>query len=85
MDHITRNIQKTTPKCMLYADDIVLVSKTAKERQETLNQWVTQIERHGLRICRSKTEYLEDDYGGIAEMGCETYIENRALQKVDKF
>ncbi|KAL4720059.1 hypothetical protein ACJJTC_012938 [Scirpophaga incertulas] len=49
-------------------NDIVLTSDNAKDLQETLNQWVAQIEDHGLRISRSKTEYLECDYGGTEEV-----------------
>ncbi|XP_050350399.1 uncharacterized protein LOC126773490 [Nymphalis io] len=84
-DYITRDIQKPAPECILYADDIVLVAKNAQNLQETLNRWVTQIENHGLRISRSKTEYFECDYGGSEETGCNIYIDNRALPKVDNF
>lgn len=85
MDYITRDIQSPVPECMLYADDIVLMAKNATELQDSFNQWTTQIEHHGLRISRSKTEYLECDYGGTAETECEIRIDNRALPKVDNF
>lgn len=40
MDLITKNIQASLPWNLLYADDIVLVSKTAEDIQSTLSQWV---------------------------------------------
>ena len=40
---------------MLFADDLVLVSETVEEE---LERWRAVIENKGLRISRSKTEYL---------------------------
>ncbi|KAL0870658.1 hypothetical protein ABMA27_005605 [Loxostege sticticalis] len=70
---------------MLYADDIVLIGKTAPELQETFNTWFTELEKHGLRISRTKTEYMECDLGGTEELNCEIQIENTALPKVERF
>lgn len=58
MDYITRSIQAPTPWCILYADDIVLITKRASELKESLNKWLKEIERHGLHISRTKTEYV---------------------------
>ena len=43
---------------MLFADDLVLVSETVEEVEEELERWRAVIENKGLRISRSKTEYL---------------------------
>ena len=40
---------------MLFTDDLVLVSETVEEE---LERWRAVIENKGLRISRSKTEYL---------------------------
>ncbi|KAL0820815.1 hypothetical protein ABMA28_005493 [Loxostege sticticalis] len=85
MDYITRDLQAEIPWCMLYADDIVLIGKTAPELQETFNTWFTELEKHGLRISRTKTEYMECDLGGTEELNCEIQIENTALPKVERF
>ena len=43
---------------MLFADDLVPVGKTVEEVEEELERWRAVIENKGLRISRSKTEYL---------------------------
>ncbi|KAG7296805.1 hypothetical protein JYU34_020747 [Plutella xylostella] len=85
MDYITREIQGPTPWCILYADDIALISRSASDLQGTFNRWVDEIERHGLRISRTKTEYMECDYGGTDALGCDITIENTPLPKVSQF
>ncbi|XP_063381902.1 uncharacterized protein LOC134668350 [Cydia fagiglandana] len=59
MDYLTRNIPSPLPWTMLYADDIVLTADTATNLQELLNMWTRALEKHGLRVSRSKTEYLK--------------------------
>ncbi|KAI8439845.1 hypothetical protein MSG28_001314 [Choristoneura fumiferana] len=85
MDHITKNIQAEIPWCMLYADDIVLVAKKASELQNTFNTWLRELERHGLRVSRTKTEFMECDFGGSEEIGCDILIDSTALPKVSRF
>ena len=46
------------PWAMQFADDLVLVSETMEEVKEELEIWRVVIENKGLRISRSKTEYL---------------------------
>ena len=43
---------------MLFAEDLVLVSETVEEVEEELERRRAVIENKGLRISRSKTEYL---------------------------
>ena len=43
---------------MLFVDDLVLCENTRKEAEEQLEFWRKAIENNGLRISRSKTEYL---------------------------
>ena len=42
----------------LFADDLGFVSETVEEVEEELERWSAVIENKGLRISRSKTEYL---------------------------
>ncbi|KAI8431531.1 hypothetical protein MSG28_016031 [Choristoneura fumiferana] len=85
MDYITKNIQAEIPWCMLYADDIVLVAKKASELQNTFNTWLRELKRHGLRVSRIKTEFMECDFGGSEEIGCDILIDSTALPKVSRF
>ena len=46
---------------MLFVDDIVLVAKT-KEEAHKLEEWREALEGKGLRISRTKTEYLRCNF-----------------------
>ena len=47
---------------MLFADDIVLVAETMEEANSKLEEWRKALEGKGLRISRTKTEYLRCDF-----------------------
>ena len=49
------NMEKDPPWAMMFADDLVLCATTREEDMET---WRVVFERHGLKISRTKTEYL---------------------------
>ncbi|XP_071731054.1 uncharacterized protein [Rutidosis leptorrhynchoides] len=63
LDELYRGIQENIPWCLIFADDIVLVSKTKDELNRRLEQWREAIEQIGLRISRQKTEYLSCEFG----------------------
>ena len=54
----TENIEKDPPWAMVFADDLVLCAMTREEGEEDLETWRVVFERHGLKISRTKTEYL---------------------------
>ena len=58
MDVLADEARTKSPWAMLFADDLVLVNETAEEVEEELERWRAVIENKGLRISRSKTEYL---------------------------
>ena len=72
MDVLTVNIEKDPPCAMMFADDLVLCAMTREEVEEDLvlcamtreeveedlETWRVVSERHGLKISRTKTEYL---------------------------
>ncbi|XP_063937419.1 uncharacterized protein LOC108194424 [Daucus carota subsp. sativus] len=58
LDVITRNIQAPIPRCMLFADDIVLIAESRNDFNINLERWRTSLEGYELRLCHSKTEYL---------------------------
>ena len=53
---------------MLFVDDIVLVAKT-KEEAHKLEEWREALEGKGLRISRTKTEYLRCNFSGTESIG----------------
>ena len=58
MDVLAEEARTKPPWVMLLSDDLVLVSETAEEVEEEPERWRAIIENKGLRISRSKTEYL---------------------------
>ncbi|XP_047986968.1 uncharacterized protein LOC125226841 [Leguminivora glycinivorella] len=66
MDTLTSDMQEEAPWCMLFADDIVLVGEEGLEVQGRLAKWQQRLENVGLKISRSKTEYLYCNFGGLS-------------------
>ncbi|KAL5154055.1 hypothetical protein HKD37_19G053494 [Glycine soja] len=56
---LTEQIQEIAPRCMLFADDIVLLGESREELNERLETWRRALETHGFRLSRSKSEYME--------------------------
>ncbi|KAK8919298.1 hypothetical protein KSP39_PZI021492 [Platanthera zijinensis] len=46
-------------KCLLFADDIVLVDETREGVNAKLESWLDTLEKKGFRLSRAKTEYME--------------------------
>ena len=59
MDKLTQDIKKEALWDMMFADDIVLSRQNHKELEEDLEIWRNALERRGLKVSRSKTEYLK--------------------------
>ena len=58
MDFISKEVDRGPPHAMLFADDLVLCENTREEAEEQLELWRHAIENKGIRVSRSKTEYL---------------------------
>ncbi|KAK9070519.1 hypothetical protein SSX86_010921 [Deinandra increscens subsp. villosa] len=71
---------------MLFADDIVLVAESKRTLNERLEEWRVALESKGLRISRSKTEYLHCDFSGATNIeDVRIMIEGQAVPLVTKF
>ena len=58
MDRLTDEVRREPPWTMLFADDIVICKDTREEVERRLKSWRYALERRGMKVSRSKTEYL---------------------------
>ena len=66
VDKQTR-IRREPPWTMLFADDIVIFEETRKDVERRLECWRYALERRGMKVSRSKTEYLYINGGNDSE------------------
>ena len=59
MEELTEDIRKDARWDMLFADDIVLSRQNHRKLEDNLEIWRNILERRGLKVSRSKTEYLK--------------------------
>ena len=58
MDKLTDGLRKGALWAMMFADDIVLCSEDREDVEVDLERWRCTMERRGMKVSRSKTEYL---------------------------
>ena len=58
MDRITDKVRREPQWTMLFADDIVICEETREEVERRLESWRYALEKRGMKVSRSKTEYL---------------------------
>ena len=58
MDRLTDEVRREPPWTMLFTDDIVICKETREEVEQRLEFWKYALERRGMKVSRSKTEYL---------------------------
>ena len=57
-DVLTRRVRRGVPWSMMYVDDVVLCGETSGEVERLLEEWRVALESRGMRISRTKTEYV---------------------------
>ena len=62
-------------ECMMFADDIVISSGSREQVEKKLQRWRYDLERRGMKVSRSKTEYMcvneKTPSGTIRQQGAE--------------
>ena len=58
MDKLTDEVRRKPAWTMLFADDIVIFEETREELEQRIECWRFAFERIGMKVSRSKAEYL---------------------------
>ncbi|KAK3552020.1 hypothetical protein QTP70_031590 [Hemibagrus guttatus] len=58
MDQLSEEVRQDSPWTMMFADDIVICSESREQVEENLERWRFALERRGMKVSRSKTEYM---------------------------
>ena len=67
MDRLTDEVRREPSWTMLFADDIVICEETREEVKRRLESWKYALQRTGMKVSRSKTEYLSINGGNDDE------------------
>ncbi|KAK2880212.1 hypothetical protein Q8A73_022910 [Channa argus] len=75
MDRLTDEVRQESPWTMMFADDIVICSESREQVEENLERWRSALENRGMKLSRSKTEYMcvngRDPGGTVRLQGAE--------------
>ncbi|KAK3540985.1 hypothetical protein QTP86_008199 [Hemibagrus guttatus] len=58
MDQLSEEVRQESPWTMMFADDIVICSESREQVEENLERWRFALERRGMKVSRSKAEYM---------------------------
>ena len=82
MDRLTDEVRREPPWTMLFANDIVICEETREAVEQRLESWRYALERRGMKISRSKTEYLCINGGNEKET---VKMDNTKVPRVKEF
>jgi hypothetical protein len=85
MDEITRDIQRDTPWCMLFADDVMLVDDSRAGVNRKLELWRHTLESKGFRLSRTKTEYMRCVFSATRYEEGDVSLDGQVVAKNDTF
>ena len=57
-DKLTGEVSNEAPWSMIFTDDMVLVRVIREEIEQDLERWRNSLERRGIKVSRTKTDYL---------------------------
>ncbi|MCJ8731973.1 hypothetical protein PDJAM_G00205620 [Pangasius djambal] len=82
MDQLSEEVRQASPYTMMFANDIVICSESREQVEENLERWGFALERRGMKVSRSKTEYMcvneREESGTVSLQGEE-------VKKVQEF
>ncbi|KAK3536468.1 hypothetical protein QTP86_013737, partial [Hemibagrus guttatus] len=82
MDQLSEEVRQESPWTMMFADDIVICSESREQVEENLERWRFALERRGMKVSRSKTEYMCVN----EREGCGTVrLQGEEVKKVQEF
>ncbi|KAK3513905.1 hypothetical protein QTP70_032851 [Hemibagrus guttatus] len=58
MDQLSEEVRQESPWTTRFAHDIVICSESREQVEENLERWRFALERRGMKVSRSKTEYM---------------------------
>ena len=64
MDRLTDEVSQESLWTMMFADDIVIYSETREQVEENPERWRYALERRGMKVGGSKTEYMCENERG---------------------
>ncbi|KAK3515337.1 hypothetical protein QTP70_017194, partial [Hemibagrus guttatus] len=82
MDQLSEEVRQESPWTMMFADDIVICSENREQVEENLERWRFALERRGMKVSRSKTEYMcvnEREGSGTVR------LQGEEVKKVEEF
>ena len=82
MNKLMEDIRKDAPWDMLFGDDIVLSRQKHRELENDLEMWRNALGRRGLKVSRSKTEYLK---AGYVNDGEESKLQGEKIKRAKSF
>ncbi|KAK3555144.1 hypothetical protein QTP86_009995 [Hemibagrus guttatus] len=82
MDQLSEEVRQESPWTMMFADDIVICSESREQVEENLERWRFALERRGMKVSRSKTEYMcVNEREGSGTVG----LQGEEVKKVQEF
>ena len=82
MDRLTDEVKQETPWNMMFSDDIVICSESKEQVERSLERWRYTLERRGIKVSRSKTEYMCVNERGDGE---KVLLQGVEVPKVKEF
>ncbi|KAF7690015.1 hypothetical protein HF521_011819 [Silurus meridionalis] len=82
MDRLTDEVRQASPWTMMFADDIVICGESSEQVEKSLERWRYALEIRGMKVSRSKTEYMcvnEREGSGVVR------LQGEEVEKVEKF
>ncbi|KAK3527818.1 hypothetical protein QTP86_006884 [Hemibagrus guttatus] len=82
MDQLSEEVRQESPWTMMFADDIVICSESREQVEENLERWRFALERRGMKVSRSKTEYM---CVNVREGSGTVRLQGEEVKKVQEF